>query len=630
MDKNTTTGIILIVLLTFVWLWISQPEMPPEQISRPSEALQDSAAVAAPDSDRASQADLVAAPEIPAEPVLESPVPSQSRSGDIRSDSTIKQIHVENQFLNATITNAAGARLVEWKLKKYEFHSDGEDRGKVNLVLGNEILLTGQPRLDEVTNGLDVEIVDRNGKTVELAKHTLFTDLLDGTSFQLDADNPTREIEFYLPVENGRIVQKYIFYHDRYSVDLVIRFENLRDYIDNSWYSLKWENGLKATEENLVDDYSYAIAYAYQNGELEKLDVSDEPEEVFPPGSSTSWTGIRTKYFLAAIIPHQRENLTVSLFGEPGKIGEVTTKTYTTKLGVPFPPSRSGVSQDTFTVYMGPMDISMLSPYGVDLENLVMNKDWYEGIFRPISRWIVLPSFKFLRNFIPNYGLVIIIFSILIKLLLHPLTKKSYESMSQMQELQPLMTELKEKYKNDPQRMQRETMKLYKERGVNPLGGCLPMLLQMPLLFALFIVFRSTIQLRGEPFALWIHDLSRPDMLPLGFSLPVIGDHLSVLPFLMGLTMIWQSKMTMTDPKQKALVYFMPVFLIFVFYSLPSGLNLYYAVFNLLSMVQTKMIKKKSVAPASNGKPVKPAPAAAKSRKTEAPAKSKSRSRKKK
>ena len=628
MDKNTTTGIILIVLLTFVWLWISQPEMPPEQI-RQSEARPDSAAGTTPDSEQTPRPDLVAETEIAAEPAPEVAALPPSRNGDIRSDSTIKQIHVENQFLKATITNAAGARLVEWTLKKYEFHADGKDRGKVNLVLGNEVLLSGQPNLDEVTNGLDVEIVDRNGKPVELAKHTMFTDLLDGTTITLDEANPTREIEFYLPVENGRIVQKYIFYYDRYAVDLVIRFENLRDYIDNSWYSLKWENGLKATEENLTDDYSYAIAYAYQNGELEKLNISDEPEEVFPPGSTTSWTAIRTKYFLAAIIPHQRENLTVALSGYPGKVGEVTTKTYTTKLGVPFPPNRSGVSQDTFTVYMGPMDISTLSPYGVDLENLVMNKDWYEGIFRPISRWIVLPSFKFLRTFIPNYGLVIIIFSILIKLLLHPLTKKSYESMSHMQELQPLMTELKEKYKNDPQRMQRETMKLYKERGVNPLGGCLPMLLQMPLLFALFIVFRSTIQLRGEPFALWIHDLSRPDMLPLGFSLPVIGDHLSVLPFLMGLTMIWQSKMTMTDPKQKALVYFMPVFLIFVFYSLPSGLNLYYAVFNLLSMVQTKMIKKKSAAAqTSNGKAVKPA--AAKSRKPEAPGKSKARSRKKK
>ena len=111
--------------------------------------------------------------------------------------------------------------------------------------------------------------------------------------------------------------------------------------------------------------------------------------------------------------------------------------------------------------------------------------------------------------------------------------------MSEMQYIQPKMAEVKEKFKNDPQRMNKEMMRLYKEHGVNPMGGCLPMLLQMPLLFSLFIVFRSTIQLRGKPFALWINDLSAPDILQLGFNLPLIGDNIHVLPVLMGITMIW-------------------------------------------------------------------------------------------
>jgi len=190
---------------------------------------------------------------------------------------------------------------------------------------------------------------------------------------------------------------------------------------------------------------------------------------------------------------------------------------------------------------------------------------------------------------------VIIVFSILVKLILHPLTKKSYQSMSEMQYVQPQMSELREKYKGDPHRLNKEMMRLYKEHKINPLGGCLPTLLQMPLLFALFIVFRSTIQLRGEPFILWITDLSLPDtLLTFDFSIPILEwNSLHVLPFLMGATSIWQSKMTMTDPKQKMMIYFMPIFLIFIFYSFPSGLNLYYAIFNVLSMVQTRMIKKK-------------------------------------
>ena len=151
---------------------------------------------------------------------------------------------------------------------------------------------------------------------------------------------------------------------------------------------------------------------------------------------------------------------------------------------------------------------------------------------------------------------------------------------AKMGQLQPKMAALKEKYKNDNQRLSRETMKLYKEEGVNPLGGCLPMLLQMPIFFALYSVFSSTIELRQAPFVLWITDLSKPDSLPLG------GFDLHVLPLLMAGSMFVQQKMTMKDPKQAMLVYMMPVFMIFIFWSMSSGLVLYWTIFNVLSVSQ--------------------------------------------
>lgn len=168
-----------------------------------------------------------------------------------------------------------------------------------------------------------------------------------------------------------------------------------------------------------------------------------------------------------------------------------------------------------------------------------------------------------------------------------------------MQVIQPIMAEIKEKYKGDPQRMNKEMMGLYKEHGVNPFGGCVPMLLQMPLLIALFIVFRSTIQLRGEAFIPgWITDLSQADTIfTLPFSLPMYGNEFNILPILMALTMIFQSKMTMQDPKQKAMVYMMPVFMLLIFNRFPSGLNLYYTMFNLLTIIQQKFINK-SIDPA--------------------------------
>ncbi len=175
--------------------------------------------------------------------------------------------------------------------------------------------------------------------------------------------------------------------------------------------------------------------------------------------------------------------------------------------------------------------------------------------------------------------------------MLFPLTKKSYKSMKEMQALQPIMQELNEKYKDNPQKKQQEVMSLYKEYGVNPLGGCIPMILQMPLLIALFNVFRSTIELRGAAFIWWITDLARPDTVAvLPFSIPLYGNTLNILPLFMGITMFIQQKMTMKDPKQKAMVYLMPIFLTLLFNSFPSGLNLYYALFNLFSIAQEKLI----------------------------------------
>jgi len=184
----------------------------------------------------------------------------------------------------------------------------------------------------------------------------------------------------------------------------------------------------------------------------------------------------------------------------------------------------------------------------------------------------------------------------LIKIIVHPLTRKSYVSMQKMQTLQPKLNELKEKYGKDPQRLNKETMKLYKESGINPLSGCLPTLLQLPLLWAIFIVFRNTIELRDAAFIWWIKDLSAPDtILKLPFSIPFYGDLVNILPLFMGVTMFIQQKMTMKDPKQKAMIYFMPIFLTLLFNSFPSGLNLYYALFNLFSILQQKYFPPKEI-----------------------------------
>jgi YidC/Oxa1 family membrane protein insertase len=207
----------------------------------------------------------------------------------------------------------------------------------------------------------------------------------------------------------------------------------------------------------------------------------------------------------------------------------------------------------------------------------------------------MIPLLEFLRSFIPNYGIVIIVFSIIIKLLLHPLSKTSLRSMQKMQQLQPMIEEVKTKYKDDPQKMNKAVMNLYKEYGVNPAGGCLPLLLQMPILYALWTVFSSAIQLRQASFVLWITDLSIPDVaVTLPFAIPIFNiTDVSGLALMMGITMFIQQKMTIKDPRQKMMVYMMPILLTLLFNFFPSGLNLYYFMFNLLSIVQQVYITRK-------------------------------------
>ncbi len=209
-------------------------------------------------------------------------------------------------------------------------------------------------------------------------------------------------------------------------------------------------------------------------------------------------------------------------------------------------------------------------------------------IVRPMAEYVLLPLFNFLHLFIPNYGFVIVVFSIIIKIVVYPLTKKSYQSMKKMSLLQPKIAEIKEKHKDDQQKISKETMKLYQTYGINPAGGCLPMLLQMPIFVALWGMFQTALELRQQPFIWWIKDLSQPDIIyDLGFKLPMVGiQEISGLAILMGVTTFIQQKMTMKDPKQQALVYIMPVFLTILFMTFPSGLNLYYFLFNLLSIAQ--------------------------------------------
>jgi len=356
----------------------------------------------------------------------------------------------------------------------------------------------------------------------------------------------------------------------------------VRDYIEAIW-----TGGLAYTEADTAQDQAYSLAYTYFAGDvLEEQKLEPKKSVATSPSSGqTRWGAVRTKYFLAAMIPDSAPSVGSSMESRRDSL-------YTGK----FPPNRLGVSlrlplvegapSTPIRLFVGPLDIKVLKEIDPTLTK-TMNWGW--SVIAPFSK-AILWGLRNLYAIIPNYGICIIIFSIVIKLLIWPLTHKSAVSMAGMQRIQPKITEMKEKYKNDPQRLNKEMMKLYKEEKINPMGGCLPMLLQLPLLYALFIVFRSTIEFRQAPFFGWITDLSMPDVVwTMPFSIPLYGNQFAILPWLMAISTYYQSKSTITDPNQKLMIYMMPVMMLVFFNAFPSGYNLYFTLFNVWTVVQQKI-----------------------------------------
>ncbi len=473
-----------------------------------------------------------------------------------------KHITVETNLYRAVFSNKGGS-LLSWTLKKYvDADSNlvqmvGED-GFGNLGI---LLPFSEDTLD--TGELLFEV---NKKHIVLSKGK-------------NQDN----LEFYLDIGDGRLIKKtFTFYNNKYYFDFKVDFIKINELIEEFSYFITWKSGLRPTEPNLKDDMSRSYGYTFQ-GDLEKFKAKDKYKVFDNP---TDWVAIRTKYFTCSIIPRTIKGEGVIFYGEQIPVGgRQFWKKYAFDLKMPF--YEKDYFSNIFTVYCGPLDYDRIKSFNVNLEK-IMDFGW--APIRPFSK-VVLWSFKKLHRVVPNYGFVIIIFSIFIKIILFPLTRKSYKSMKAMQQLQPLIQEINEKYKDDPQRKQQEMMRLYKEYGVNPLGGCIPMLLQMPLLIALFRIFSTTIELRQAPFIWWIKDLSRPDTIAkLPFTIPLYGNNINVLPLFMGVTMFIQQKISIKDPKQKMMVYFMPIFFTLLFNNFPSGLNLYYALFNLFSILQEKLM----------------------------------------
>ncbi|MBF0398388.1 MAG: membrane protein insertase YidC, partial [Desulfobacterales bacterium] len=301
---------------------------------------------------------------------------------------------------------------------------------------------------------------------------------------------------------------------------------------------------------------------------------------------NVTWMAVETRYFMSSIIPKLKREARIKLSLTPGDfiLSEYIQPAILVEQG-------KQVSFD-YSLFFGPKSMKILKEANYDLSK-ALNFGMFDFIGKPC-----LILMNMLHSVIPNYGIAIIILTILVRLLLWPLGNKSYKSMNEMKKIQPLISDIRQKYKSDPKKMNEEMMKLYKVYKINPMGGCLPMLLQLPVFFALYQMLYAAIELRHAPFLGWIKDLSAPDRLfSFGFSVPLMQPPygIPVLTIIMGVTMLVQQKMTPQagDPTQAKIMMWMPIIFTFIFINFPSGLVLYWLVSNIISIIQQYYTTKK-------------------------------------
>lgn len=567
MDRNAIIGFVLIGLVLAAWMWMNAPT-PQQQTG----AVDTSAIV-----HKGVQAiDTSLQVERKSKGSISAPMDSLGRFFSSSRMGTRETITIETDRYRAGLSTLGGS-VSSWILKKFKTW----DQYPVNLI-------------DNDTGGGDFHLLFTtvDGKLIDTRGLYFSINVPAGQKYTLGAGDSLR-LDFVLAASGGgRIVKTLIFYGDRYSFDCVYRFEGMENIIANFEYQVTWENGLRYVEHNSINESNSAMAYAFAGGELTDLDANKFNEPVNQNISGrVAWIATRNKYFAMAIIPREKESQGAYLGGVRLRMPDEGAKeNYNLALRMPF--TGKPLETDRFTVFLGPLDFNVVKSYGIGLDKVMsLGAAW---IIRPISEYAIIPLFQFLRYFIPNYGFVLIVFSLIIKVVLYPLTRTSMKSMQKMQALQPMMNEIREKYKDDPQKMNQQVMRLYKEYGVNPAGGCLPMLLQLPILYALWAVFGSAVELRQASFVWWIKDLSVQDVVArLPFRLPIVNiNEISGLALLMGVTMFVQQKMSVKDPRQKATVWMMPILFTLMFNGFPSGLNLYYFVFNLLSIAQQAWVNK--------------------------------------
>ncbi|HYA41021.1 MAG TPA: membrane protein insertase YidC [Syntrophobacteraceae bacterium] len=416
------------------------------------------------------------------------------------------------------------------------------------------------------------------------------------TELKVSPGEPPRNIAFQTEIPGKvRVMKIFTVQSNSYAMDMEIQIQNLSaeklsDNMDTYFYYSPYSEA----EHERYNPSRLTFSISGSNHDLQ---VKDLEKHTAPPAPPYDWVGYQNNYFIQAIIDlDSGYQVFPSLVAGNNDKVPITQLVYRTEAFQIDP----GASRSfKFRLYSGPKEEATLRQAGRNLTAAV-DYGWFTVIAKPL-----LMVLRWFYSFTHNYGIAIILLTIIIKVVFWPLTQKSYTSMQKMKKIQPKIQQIREKYKDDREKLNQELMQIYKTYKVNPMGGCLPMALQIPVFFALYRMLNSAVELRHQPFALWIHDLTAPDRLKLGFSIdfssvPLLGsmignlDGVPVLTILMGLTMFIQQKMTPTtgDPRQEKIMLIMPIMFTFFFINFPAGLVLYWFVNNILSIAQQYWINR--------------------------------------
>lgn len=609
-DKKTIIGLVLIFAVFGVWMYVSQPS---EEERAKIKQKQDSAMAASmraeqeaekaerlsEDAEKKEQADikqLAQAAEGNDSLATEARRILSNQFGAFSEAALNKEQHltIENELLKADLTSL-GANIEQVTLKEYKtYHKDsvrfftenGNSYG-LNLSIGSKVLRTNELNFEVFVNDKPYtagEKLSVKGKDSLVVSMRLYA----------DADTLTRN--------RGYLEYRYTLRGDDYRIGYSIITNNLEKVItDRNTLEFVWNSKLRLKEKDGNVERKNSSIYYLLKDEVEYLKENGADDQKEENGIPIKWVSFKQQFFSTALIAESSNDFayakmqTITEKGQHDKY----LRTMKADLNIPFDGDKEYFKYD-MNFFFGPNKYSVVSDYNIDMEQIIP-LGWGFFLLHWINRFVVLPVFNFLQQFGWSMGIIILVLTILVKLVLFPLAYKSYSSSAKMRVIAPEVQKINEKYPKQEQAMQKQQaiMNLYKRAGINPMAGCLPMLLQFPILVAMFRFFPASIELRQQSF-LWADDLSSYDsILDLPFNIPFYGAHISLFCLLMTVAQIFYTKITMKQqpqnnamPGMKFMMYFMPVMMLFILNSQSAALNYYYLISLCITFIQMFAIQK--------------------------------------